>query len=77
MAKRSRRVRRPEFDKQVPVAAAPVIPAPEEADVSNGISKNILLDFAEEYYYVYHDLRNVFIVSLLMLAVMVGLSFVI
>ena len=35
------------------------------------------INFAQEYFYVYSELRNILIITVLMIAVMVGLSFVI
>ena len=36
-----------------------------------------MANFAKEYFYVYHELRTILIVAILMFAVLFGLSFVI
>lgn len=86
MAKRSRRARRQESQKQTPVAPqtpvtpkpAPVKPAAPVPVAGKATALNgKVVNFAQEYFYVYHDLRNVLIISVLMLVVLVGLSFAI
>ncbi len=83
MAKKSRRTRRQETQKQpkpaptpqpviteAPVPAAlPVEPAP--ATNRKGVN------FAQEYFHVYFDMRTVLIISALMFVVLIALSFAI
>ena len=89
MAKKSRRVRRQEIQKQpkpvdaaqpeaaevvaVPQAAAPVVREAQTGPVNNRKTIN----FAQEYFYVYFDMRNVVVISVFMFAVLVALSFAI
>ena len=89
MAKKSRRARRQETQKQpkptvvappvvtedvaAPKKAAPVTPQAEAAPVNNRKSVN----FAQEYFYVFYDMRSVLIISVLMFVVLVALSFAI
>lgn len=89
MAKKSRRTRRQEIQKQpkpvvaaqpevtevaaVPKEAAPVIQEAQAGPVNNRKTIN----FAQEYFYVYYDMRNVLIISVLMFVVLVALSFAI
>lgn len=94
MAKRSRRERRLDVEKQKPftpkAALAPEVepsPMPVEeftpavakvaqpAPVSS--RKVASINFAHEYYYVYHELITILILTALMFAVMAGLSFTI
>ena len=46
------------------------------SDISEVVAQS-QVEFTSDYYYVYNDLRTMSIISLLMLGVMVGLSFVI
>ena len=79
MAKKSRRARRQEAQKQpqpTPTASpAPVaeIPAPVTEPAANRKAVN----FAGEYFYVFFDMRNVLLISVLMFVVLVALSFAI
>jgi hypothetical protein len=98
MAKRSRRERRLDVEKQkqfTPKAAPAGAPASEvepstmpteeftpapakvlqPAPVSS--RKTATINFAHEYYYVYHELITVLIITAIMFAVMAGLSFTI
>ncbi len=88
MAKRTRRPRRLEFEK--PRQTVPSVEVPEAgrgaAPALNGASpaltraqstEKAMLNLAEEYYHVYRELRNILIITVVMFAVMVGLSFVI
>ena len=87
-SKRSRRDRRQQSEKssQVPVSSAPKAPVPAE-NVSAPVApapttpapapRNNTVDFAKDYYYVYAELRQIFLVTALMFAVMIGLSFLI
>lgn len=80
-SKRSRRARRQQVEKQPP--SPPVVsPKPEAAAkaeaasaVSSKPSSRYAVDFATEYYYIYTELRNIFVVALVMFAVMLGLSY--
>ena len=89
MAKRSRRARRQQIEKQkqktpgittpqdtlatVPDAAAA---SAKMVDLGPSTSRKAV-NFAQEYFYVYRELRNIFIIAVLMFVVLVGLSFVI
>ncbi|MBN1219347.1 MAG: hypothetical protein JXM69_10495 [Anaerolineae bacterium] len=76
MAKRSRRAqRRPIASERTPEITSAESPTP---DTSTGqLVKRKTIDFVQEYAYVYKELRNVFIIAVLMFVVLVGLSFVI
>lgn len=77
MAKRSRRPQRQDSERVVK-PAAPVAPAPEISKPANGsASKNVAVDFAQEYFHVYQELRNLLIITVAMLVVMAGLAFTI
>ncbi|HXV44037.1 MAG TPA: hypothetical protein VEC96_13300 [Anaerolineae bacterium] len=52
-------------------------PPPLKAAQAASINNRKALNFAQEYFYVYSELKNVLIITALMLAVMVGLAFVI
>jgi hypothetical protein len=80
MAKRSRRARKQSSEKEInvessTVAKAPVTPveAPEEAAAPSLRQKAI--DFSEEYYYVYTDLRNVTAIAVVMFVLMFSLGY--
>jgi len=77
MAKRSRRARRQQSQQQrapatPPVETPVVVETPEEPAV-----RRKTVDFVQVYGYVYKELRNVFIIAVLMFIVLVGLSYVI
>jgi hypothetical protein len=90
MAKRSRRARREETPKQAKATAAtPAVAVQEtiglpaktpatapkvEAMLAN---QRKTLDFAQEYFFVFYDIRNVAIIGVLMFVVLVVLSFAI
>jgi hypothetical protein len=58
---------------RTPKASTPAVqPTPAEAPVSRK-----LVAFAEDYYYVYSDLGSFLIITVVMFAVLIGLSFVI
>ena len=89
MAKKSRRTRRLETQKQPKstVVARPVIeevavtpaapaPAPKKTEAAAIINHKIV-NFAQEYSYVYYEMRNVLVISVVMLVVLVVLSFAI
>jgi hypothetical protein len=90
MAKRSRRARRQQIEKQKRKApdttTAKVTPAgvatpdttvsTETVDPGPSTRRKVV-NFAQEYFYVYRELRNIFMIAVLMFAVLVGLSFVI
>ena len=83
MAKKSRRTRRQEAQKQpqpaptpqsaVTEAPKPAIEVAEPAPAANRKAFN----FAQEYFHVYFDMRNVLIISVLMFVVLIALSFAI
>ncbi len=78
MAKRSRKNRK---SKRTQTAAASVTAPVARTAVPAGKSKKAKIaekavDFVQDYYYVYNDMQTMLIVTLLMVAVMFGLSFV-
>ena len=86
MAKRSRRVRKQQSSKPTPQpVAAPVQPTPvaekpqpaavEKQKPAPQPAANKLVNFAEDYFYVYTELRNVTIVAVLMFVIMFGLAY--
>jgi hypothetical protein len=77
MAKKTRRARR----SFTPPASSP-IPSPATSEVARPApgalpTSGKQVDFAREYYYVVHDLRNMGIIAATMLAVLIVLSFII
>ncbi|MCB0167921.1 MAG: hypothetical protein KDI79_27080 [Anaerolineae bacterium] len=82
-SKRSRRDRRLQSDSsiQVPVSSAPKDAVPVQKAASPAApapaARAVTVDFAKDYYYVYAELRQIFIITAFMFAVMIGLSFVI
>ena len=87
MAKKSRRTRRQEAEKQKksgatssasPVAETPAPPIVSEVEADQpAVSRSKSVNFAQEYFYVYNEVRNILIVAGLMLVVLFGLAFVI
>ncbi len=83
MAKRSRRSRRQEARKQKQVVTVPTTPAEEttpeigESTQEDSSLSRKILDFTQEYTYVYFDLRNVLIITIAMFILLFGLSFAI
>jgi len=83
MAKRSRRARRQEAakPKQTPNIVEKVAdsleeaPAPKPAPAPPQPAARKVVNFAQEYLYVYTELRNVLIVALIMFALMFGLAY--
>lgn len=86
MAKRSRKARKQQIEKRLqkpttanvapqPVKDTPVAPVPQPANPVVAPGQRKIIDFAEEYYYVYSELRNIVIISVVMFALMFGLGF--
>ena len=78
MAKKSSKSRRQGAKNSTvfaPSSAAPAEKTQPAAGAPAPAKKTV--DFVTEYFYVYQDLRNVLLVSALMFAVLVGLSFAI
>ena len=83
MAKKNRRARRPFTSPSVssvtpPVtseAAGPVALSTTSFGASAAPRKQV--DFAAEYYYVLHDLRNMGLIAAAMVVVLIALSFII
>ncbi len=77
MAKKTRRARRPLTSPSFSPAPSPV--TSEAARPTPGAlpTSGKRVDFAAEYYYVVHDLRNMGIIAASMLAVLIVLSFII
>jgi hypothetical protein len=77
MAKRSRQARRQALQRQTQIIETPpASKANNLADETQTLRRKTV-DFIQEYAYVFKELRNVIIVTLLMFVVMVGLSYVI
>ena len=68
MAKRSRQARR----SQVETGIAAV--APVTTPIAEMVRKGV--NFAQEYAYVYKELRNIFLIAIGMFVVMVALSYI-
>jgi hypothetical protein len=90
MAKRSRRARRQQIEKQrrrtPDTTTAKVTPAhvatPDTTVSTETVdpgpsTRRKAVNFAREYFYVYRELRNIFIIAVVMFAALLGLSFVI
>ena len=91
MAKKSRRVRRQQAEKQkksggtsvaskvqeAPVMPTPVAPAAPEVELDQVAASRKSVNFAQEYFYVYNEVRNILIIAILMLVVLFGLAVVI
>lgn len=92
MAKRSRRERRLETDKQRPFSPiytptessfeaeeniAPIMSRAAEAVAPTPRKAATAVNFAQEYFYVYSEFKTIIVITVLMFVVMVGLSFVI
>ncbi len=89
MAKRTRRERRQETDKRqapTPGLFSPLatdseaIPSGPAAQLETPISpvpNRKVVNFAQEYYHVYVELRNIVIISILLFVVMWALQFLI
>ena len=75
MAKRSRRVRRPQ-PTTLPVTLEPVLETTDDASPGQFVKRKTM-NFAQEYAYVYKELRNVLIIAIVMFGVLVGLSYII
>jgi hypothetical protein len=84
MAKKSRRARRQEAQKQSqpttapspPVAAERPAPAAKELEPAPASNRKTI-NFSEEYFHIYFDMRNVLLISVLMFVVLIALSFAI
>jgi hypothetical protein len=92
MAKRSRRERRLETEKPKsfsPVytpmessldaeeAMAPMMAKAAEPVLINNRKATAAVNFAQEYFYVYSEFKTIFVITVIMFVVMVGLSYVI
>ena len=69
MAKKVRRSRRQSDQIQVTTI--------ETGSETNGAVPKKVVDFVQEYAYVYKEMRNVFIIAVIMFVVLFGLSYVI
>ncbi|MCB9076211.1 MAG: hypothetical protein H6631_01310 [Anaerolineaceae bacterium] len=81
-SKRTRRDRRLPSDSPVqspvsPASKTPVAVQKTAAQAAPAAAVRSTVDFTKEYYYVYAELRQIFLVTIFMFAVMIGLSFVI
>jgi hypothetical protein len=96
MAKKSRRLRRQESQKQqrtdtqthetsAPLAASDALPTPRPKASTPAVQpasaevpvRRTLRTLAEDYYYVYNDLGSFLIITVIMFAVLIVLSFAI
>jgi hypothetical protein len=90
MAKRSRRERRLEAGKQrqappisfppEPEVFAPALtpsPVAKAAETTPANTRKAMVNFAQEYFYVYRELVTILIITVLMFGVMIVMSFVI
>lgn len=90
MAKRTRRERRLETEKprqtpavsfpvepEVYTPAAPPSPLMKAAEAVPANNRKSIVNFAQEYFYVYRELVTIMAITILMFVVMIGLSFVI
>lgn len=73
MAKKSRR-RRPEKVAKQP---ATVQAAKQAETLSSSSPAQDALDFTEDYYYVYRDVRTLLIVTVIMIVLIFGLSYLV
>lgn len=78
MAKRSRRARRQEPAKQ------PVTPPRPQQEKPSAVAEPVtasvqskIVNFSQEYFYVYTELRNVLIIAVIMLLLMAGLAYLV
>jgi hypothetical protein len=67
----------PTVAEATPSIVGDEFPPPLKADQAAPLNNRKALNFAQEYFYVYTELKNVLIITALMLAVMVALGFVI
>ena len=86
-SKQSRRARKQQTEKRLqqkataPTTAPEVEEQPQVIDTPEPVAQPIsgpirkAVNFADEYYYVYTDLRNITIVSVVMLALMFALGY--
>jgi hypothetical protein len=78
-SKRSRRVQSEQ--KQRPPSGIAAAEINSSAPTLNGTvevaaqPRRKMVDFAQEYFYVYQEMRNILIVAIIMLLVMFGLSY--
>ncbi len=87
MAKRSRRARKHETEKRLqksngdaavtPAATTAVVetPAAKESTPQPVVERKHKVNFAEEYYYVYTELRNITLIAAAMFVLMFGLGY--
>jgi hypothetical protein len=77
MAKRSRQARQQALPRQTQLVETPPTPIANNLTDEAQTLRRKTVDFIQEYAYVFKELRNVVIVTLLMFAVMVGLAYVV
>ncbi len=84
--RKSRRDRRIENEKRTPFVteqAVSIIPPSGQFNKTNGVkgedNRGLIhrVDFATEYFYVYHEVRNIMIISVGMFVLMFALSYLI
>jgi len=76
MAKRSRRSRRSRATKSPAPETTQQSPSARTTEAASAPSTEEIADFVQDYYYVYRDVRTLFMVMLLMIVLMFGLSYV-
>jgi hypothetical protein len=76
MAKKTRRARRPLTSPSFSPGPSPVTSEAARPTPGASPTPGKKVDFATEYYYVVHDLRNMGIIAASMLVVLIALSFI-
>ena len=75
--KKSRRARRRRTERDAPGPEAVAMPAKIEKVTAEGYPRPTGIDLAEQYSYVYDDLKRIAILAGTLFAVLIALSFVI
>lgn len=76
MAKRSRKARKNNTSPVKPITSAPVAQKTQKVQKTPKARVVKTVDFAQEYVYVYGDMRTIAIVTALMVVAVFALSFV-
>ncbi len=76
MSKKTRRARRPLTTPSYSPVPSPVISEAARPVPGASQTPSKKVDFATEYYYVVHDLRNMGIIAASMLTILIVLSFI-
>jgi hypothetical protein len=75
--KKSRRARRRRTERAAPGPEAVSMPTKREKVTAEGYPRPTGIDFAEQYSYVYDDLKRIAILAGALFAILIALSFVI